>query len=556
VAYPHRHISRRLARLIAVVAVVGLALPALAGAAGASSPQRPGSSKAQASGGNLTFGLEAETLPGYCLPTSHAAISGIQVISAIYDTLTIANDKGIAVPYLAKSVTPSTNNTVWTITLRPGIQFQDGTPLDAAAVKLNLDSYRGAPGAPNASPDLFKIYLGFISDVSVVDPMNVKVTLNTPVAQFPAYLYSSGRLGIMAPAQLNASASDCNTKMIGTGPFKLAPNGYQLNEHLIVNKNPNYWQKGYPKADSITFVVVIDGAQRNTELQGGQLDIMHQAGPLEVDRLRSLGSQFKLLTQPPGVREIAQYWVISKRAPFNSQAARTAFALAVDRKQILAIRAKNVFQLASGISDVATPGYLANAGYPAYNLKKARALVQQVKAQNGGQFNITLGVTQDQDGQAEAALMKDQLAKAGINAAILVTDQGTLINNAVAGTIDVLQWRNAYGTYTDLQDADTYVWLANINKGYLTNFGNYNDNQIQATLDQGRAATTTAQAKTIYQTLNREMAQKGYLLPTWYVDWTIAYQNNVHLTFVPLPDGNGKPRVAYGYVPLLGLSKG
>jgi peptide/nickel transport system substrate-binding protein len=534
VADPYRHAPRGLARLVAVVAAIGLALPVLAGAANAATPHRPGSSKTQKSGGNLTFGLEAETLPGYCLTKTHAAISGIQVIAAIYDTLTVPNDKGVPVPYLAKSVTPNADNTVWTITLRPGVQFSDKTPLDAAAVKLNLDSYRGAPGAPNASPDLFKIYLGFISDVSVVDPMTVKVTLNTPVPQFPAYLYSTGRLGIMAPAQLNAGDA-CDTKLIGTGPFTVQT--YLQNEKLVAVKNPNYWQAGYPKADSISFVPVPEGAQRNTELQGGQLDIMHQSGPIQVDNLRSLGSQVKLLTQKPGVREIAHYWVIAKKAPFSSQIARTAFATAINRAEIIQIRAKGIFQQANSLSDVATPGYLKDAGYPAYNLKKAQALVQQVKAQNGGQFNIILGTTTDPDNSAEAQLMKEQLAKAGISAAIAQFDQGTLINKALSGDIDVLLWRNLYGGYTNLQDADSYVWFANINKGYVTNFGNYNDDAVQALLDQGRAAATPAQAKPIYQKFERLMAQRGYLLPTWYVDWTIGYQNNVHLTFPPLPDG-------------------
>jgi peptide/nickel transport system substrate-binding protein len=551
VAYPHRDISRRWARLVAVVAAVGLALPALASAAGAASPQRPGSSKTQKSGGNLTFGLEAETTD-YCLSRAQLAISGIQVVAAIYDTLTVPNDKGVAVPYLAKSVTPNADNTVWTIGLRPGVQFQDGTPLDAAAVKLNLDSYRGAPGAPNVGP-LFPIVLKFISDVSVVDPMTVKVTLNTPVPQFAAYLYSTGRLGIMAPAQLNAGDA-CSTKLIGTGPFKLQT--YLQNEKTVVVKNPNYWQAGYPKADSITFVPVTDGATRNNQLQGGQLDIMHQSNPIEVDNLRSLGSQVKLLTQKPGEREIAQYWLISKNAPFNSQIARTAFATAVNRTEILQIRAKNVFQQANALSDVATPGYLKNAGYPAFNLKKAQALVQQVKAQNGGQFNIILGTTTDPDNGAEAQLLKEQLGKAGINADIQQFDQATLINKALTGSIDVLLWRNLYGGYTNLEDVDSYTWFADVNKGYITNFGNYNDPEIQALLDQGRAATTTAHAKTIYQKFNQVMAQRGYQLPTWYVDWTIGYQNNVQLTFPPLPDGGGKPLFNYGRIPVLGLTKG
>jgi peptide/nickel transport system substrate-binding protein len=536
---------------VAVVAAVGLALPALAGAAGASSPQRPGSSKTQKSGGNLTFGLDAETTD-YCLSRAQLAMAGIQVVAAVYDTLTVPNDKGVAVPYLAKSVTPNADNTVWTIGLRPGIQFQDGTPLDATAVKLNLDAYRAAPGAPN-SGILFKIYLGFISNVSVVDPMTVKVTLSTPVAQFASYLYSTGRMGIMAPAQINAGDA-CHTKMIGTGPFKLQT--YLQNEKTVVVKNPNYWQAGYPKADSITFEPVTDGATRNNQLQGGQLDLIQQPNPVEVDNLKSLGSQVKLLTQKPGQRDVAHYWLIAKNAPFNNQLARTAFATAVNRAEILQIRAKNVFQAANDISDVGTPGYLKNAGYPAFNLKKAQALVQQVKAQNGGQFNIVLGTTTDPDNSAEAQLLKEQLGKAGINADIQQFDQPTLINKALAGSIDVLLWEGLYGGYTNFQDSDSYVWFANVNKGYLTNFGNYNDDQIQALLDRGRAAKTTAEAKPIYQQFHQLMAQRGYLLPTWYVDWTIGYQNTVHLTFPPLPDGNGKPLFNYGHIPVLGLTKG
>jgi peptide/nickel transport system substrate-binding protein len=551
VAYPDRHLLRRLARLVAIVAAVGLALPALAGGAGAAAPARPGPAKAQKSGGNLSFGVEGETTT-YCLPRAQLAESGIQVAAAIYDTLMVPNDKGVPVPYLAKSVTPNSDFTQWTIGLRPGVQFQDGTPLDAAAVKLNLDSYRGAPGAPNSGP-LFSIVLQFVSDVSVVDPMTVKVTLKTANPDFPAYLYSNGRMGMAAPAQLNAGDA-CSTKLIGTGPFKLQT--YLQNEKTVVVKNPNYWQKGYPKADSITFVPVTDGAVRNNQLQGGQLDLMHQSDPLQVDNLRSLGSQVKVLTQKPGQREIAQYWLIAKNAPFNSQVARTAFATAINRTEILQIRAKNVFQEANSISDVGTPGYVKNAGYPAFDLKKAQALVQQVKAQNGGQFNIILGTTTDPAGSAEAQLMKEQLGKAGISADIQQFDQATLINKALTGSIDVLLWRNLYGDYTNLQDFDTYTWFANINHGYLTNFGNYNDDQIQALLDQGRAAKTTAEARPIYQQINKLLAQRGYQLPTWFVDWTIGYQNNVHLTFPPLPDGSKPAPFGDGHIPVLGLTKG
>ena len=60
--------------------------------------------------------------------------------AAIYDTLTVPNTKDEMVPYLAKSVTPDATYTTWTITLRDGIKFHDGTPLDADAVSQNIDA--------------------------------------------------------------------------------------------------------------------------------------------------------------------------------------------------------------------------------------------------------------------------------------------------------------------------------------------------------------------------------------------------------------------------------
>ena len=497
------------------------------------------------SGGNIKFGLEAETTD-YCLSRAQLAISGIQVVAAIYDTLTVPNSKGIAEPYLAKSVTPNSNDTQWTITLRPGVKFQDGEALDANAVKLNLDTYRGAPsGVAAAEGPLFTIYLSFIQSVTVVDPMTVQVTLKTSVPQFPAYLYSTGRMGIMAPAQINGN---CSTDMIGTGPFKLQ--SYQQNQQTVVVKNPNYWQAGYPKANSITFVPIPDGPQRNTDLQGGQIDITHQSSGLESAGLRAL-SGVRTLVQGPGEREIVHLWLLSNKAPFNSQLGRSAMAAAVNRPEINQIRNKGIFTVANGIFDSAIPGYVSNAGYPAYNLAKAKKLVAQAKAALGGQFNVTLGTTTDPDASAEAQLIKQQAAQAGINITIAQFDQATLINKALAGQIDILAWRNLYGEFTNGADADTYVWFAD---GYPTNFGMYTDPAIQTLLDQGRAATSVAQAAPIYQQFNRLMAQRDYVIPEYYVNWTIGYSSSVKIGFPPLP-GGGTPLFAYGRIPLLDVTK-
>jgi len=530
-----------------VVAAVALATVTATSGAGASARDRARQGKG---GGTLTFGLEAETT-NYCLSSAQLAISGIQVVAAVYDTLTVPDAKGKAVPYLAKSFEPNADFTEWTITLRDGVKFHDGTPLDAAALKLNMDSWRGAPGAPNVGPLLPFVFQN-VTDVQIVDPLTVKVVLDTPVADFDMGLYGVGRFGIMAPAQLNAG-SDCATKMIGTGPFKLE--SYKQNEATTVVRNPDYWQKGYPKVDRIRFVPVVDGAARVTQLQGGELDLMHTSGALQIDSLRSLGDQVKLLEQKPGLREIRYYFLLSDKPPFDDPDARAAFATAIDRAKINQIRNKGIFEVANGLMDRFAPGYLKNAGYPKYNLKKAKALVAKVKAKTGS-FKVILGTTSDPDNSAEAQLVKEQLEQAGIDAEIAQFDQATLINRALARSIDVLFWRNLHGGFREHNNADTYVWFANKDTGNILNFAGFNDPTTQGLLEQGRGESDLAQVRKTYQDFNRAIAEGGYLLPMWFVNWTIGAQPDVTIGFPPLPDGEGKPAFLYGRIPVLGLRKG
>ena len=548
-AETHRHASRRRwTRLTASIAAISIVTFAFAAAGGASAPDRVRHAKGPS--GEITFGLEAEST-NYCLSRAQLAISGIQVVAAVYDTLTVPNAKGVAVPYLAKSVTPNADFTEWTIGLRPNIKFQNGEPLDASAVKLNLDNLRGAEGATQSGP-LFTIILKFIADVQVVDPLTVKVTMNTPVVDFPNYLFSQGRWGIMAPEQINAGEA-CATKMIGTGPFKLE--SYAQNEKTVVTANPDYWQKGYPKVKQITFVPVPEAAVRVNQLQGGQSDVIHTSSATQIDALRQLGpSTVKLLTQKPGVREMRYYVLLSDTAPFNNPDARKAFAMALDRDEINSIVNKGIFDRSNGLMDVGVPGYLKDAGYPKFNVKKAKSLASKVKSADGS-FSVILGTTTDPENSREAQLMKEQLGKAGIDAEIAQFDQATLINKALSGDIDVLLWRNLHGGYTNSTDSDNYPWWANADTGNLINFSKFNNPDTQALLEQGRGESDKAAITKTYQDFNKAMAQNVYILPVWYVSWTIGYSPDVKLTLPPIPDGQGKPLFVYGRIPVLGISK-
>ena len=158
---------------------------------------------------------------------------------AIYDTLTVPGADGKIHPYLAQSVTGNANGTVWTIKLRSGIKFSDGSALTAQVVKDNLDAYRGAL-KPIRNPLLFSFVFSDISAVTVVNPLTVSVTTKRPWQAFPWFLWCSGRLGIMGEAQVK-SPKNCNTDLIGTGPFKEV--SWVEGDKFVAKRNPNYWQK-------------------------------------------------------------------------------------------------------------------------------------------------------------------------------------------------------------------------------------------------------------------------------------------------------------------------
>jgi len=529
-------VSTRLrARLGAAVLAVASATAVLVGvapSASAASSPKPG--------GSVTYGLEAETGGGWCPKNAQLAISGIEVGAAIYDTLVVPNTKGQIVPYLAKSIEHSADYKTWTVTLRDGIKFHDGEALDAAAVVQNIEAYRSSPLIGAALQD--------VDTVTATSPSVVTITTKVPWVAFDWFLYLDGRMLIEAPAQL--TSPDCASDLIGTGPFKL--DHWTVNQELVAVKNPDYWQKDskgqkLPYLDKITFKPVAEAGQRVNSLQGKTLDIIHTSDGQQVDAIEQQASNYNLLKEQPGRREVRYYLMNVKDAPLNDANARKAVALAIDRNQINQLRNDGIFTVANGPFDSDVPGYLKNTGYPKYNLAQAKKLASAYKAAHGGQFSVVLEHTNDPANTAEAELIKEQLAKAGIDSTLKQDDQTAFIAAAVGGNFSILLWRNHPGDDPDVN----YQWWQD---GSILNFGKFVDPQMQTLLDQGRSETDPAKRKQIYQQVNKQFATQLYNVWAYYAQWVVAAQKNVQgLMGPPLPDGGGQPLFLYGRHPLLGI---
>jgi peptide/nickel transport system substrate-binding protein len=493
-------------------------------------------------GGNLVYSLEADTTGGWCLAEAQLAIAGIQVARAIYDTLTAPDGDGNIKPFLAESVTPNADSTVWTIKLRPNIKFHDGTPLTAQVVKDNIDAYRGK--LPERHPLLFTFVFSDITKVEATTADTVTVTTKRPWPAFPWFLWSSGRLGIMADAQLK-DPKNCNTNMIGTGPFTKA--SWTPNEQFVAKKNPNYWRKDadgvqLPYLDQITFIPQENGPERVKGLEAGDYTVIHTSGPQEISQIRKDVDSGKLKdTESDKFAEVGYTMLNTTKAPFNNQNARDAFAFAVDRDVVNKVRYNDILTNATGPFAEDVTGYLADTGLPTFDLQKAKDAAAKYKQETGQDLSFGLSHTSDPETTKTAQLIQSMLKTAGINANLVpVPDQSTLINQAIARNFDSVLWRNHPGADPDTQ----YVWWHCDNAPPAAcdnpvNFGGYNNAEINKLLDDGRVELDPAKRKTIYEDLNKAFAKD---LPNLWGQWTlwaVAYQPNVHGIMGPdLPDGS------------------
>jgi peptide/nickel transport system substrate-binding protein len=493
-------------------------------------------------GGSVTYALEAETSGGWCLPEAQLAIAGIQVARTVYDTLTTPDEAGAITPFLAESVEPNATFDQWTIRLREGVTFHDGTPLTAQVVKNNLDAYRGA--YPGRTALLFLFVFQNVAAVEVVDELTVRVDTATPWPAFPWYLWSNGRVGIMAQSQLD-DATSCDSVLVGTGPFRQEE--WAVNERFVATRYEGYWVRDaageqLPYLDRIEYLPIAEGTSRVNTFESGEADIMHTVNANDIDALLSMGDDIDVLTSDEYADVAFQQLNVAPGKVFSNPLARRAVAHAIDREAFNEVRDLGQRTLASGPFAPGNMGHLEDTGYPDYDPDTAEELVEQYERETGDRFRISLLSASDAGSSQGADLLQRDLEAVGIEVDRRQVEQASAVDEALAGNFDLLQAGNHPGGDPDLQ----YVWWAT---GSPVNIGRIADPELQALLDEGRTTTDPARRELIYQDVNRRFAEQLYALWQAWPRWYIASWPDVAGVAGPqLPGGSGPfPGLAAGH---------
>ena len=231
-------------------------------------------------GGTLRYALEAD-VDGLNPVSSAFSAPGLLMGVAVFDTLAVFDDADQWQPYLAESFTPNNDFTVWTMKLRAGVSFHDGTPLNAAAIAVNFGTVLKDPLVGLAVRPFYNLD----NPIEIVDDLTVRFNLSGANASWPTS--QTGQLGMVAsPVWLEAALEDptLNQAPVGTGPFVFESRSEDSVTRMVRNET---WWNGDVYLDAVEFVTVTDPDTRNDLLFQGEIQALQTTNAASVDDLRN-----------------------------------------------------------------------------------------------------------------------------------------------------------------------------------------------------------------------------------------------------------------------------
>lgn len=369
-------------------------------------------------GGSLKVGMI--TAVDSLDPNLALSTGGIGVAQAVYDSLMWIDSNGKVVPQLAQSL-ESTDSQHYTLKLRSGVKFTDGTPLNADAVVDHLTKYIAAKKARDAGT------VAQATGITKTDDLTVSITLKAPNADWP-FVLTGGAGWIPSPAAVASEGAGFGQKPVGAGPFKVQGD-VQSGKDIILVRNDGYFDSRYPYLDQMTFVTAIDNQARLAALQSGDLDLASTTNPADFKVAKDAG--LTVLQQP--TYSYLDIMFNTAKPPFDDVTVRKAIMQAINTDGISKAKFGGLAQPMKGWFVENHPAF-TQVDYPKYDVAAAKKAIDAYKAK-GGNPDFTL-VTNTPDFKDVASLIIPMLSDIGVTMTYKGEDQSTMITEAASGNYE------------------------------------------------------------------------------------------------------------------------
>lgn len=300
-----------------------------------------------------------------------------QYLYMIYARLINQNPKtGAFEPGLATSWKfTGPNNLTFEMSLRHGVSFQDGTPLNAAAVKTSLEHFIKAGVLPDLSS---------VASISTPGPYSVILHLSSQFSALPAILADRAGM-IISPAALAKYGKNIGTHPVGAGPFEFVSE--VPNSSITLKRFPGYYQSGFAKAKGITWQIFSSPVTMENALRSGSIQIASGVPPTDAAALKS-DSGITVSVGPS--LSYTGLWLNTKLSPVNNQDVREAIQYALDRNTLAKAATDGSGKPAWEVVPPGTPDYVANPPTYSYDPSLAKELLARAGYSKGVKLSCIL----------------------------------------------------------------------------------------------------------------------------------------------------------------------
>jgi peptide/nickel transport system substrate-binding protein len=518
---------RKRSWLVAPAAFAAVLAMVAAGCGGSSSSSSGNNSSTASSGSSSSgktfanFRLAYDTGIDYLDPALSYTVEGWGIMWNVYLPLlgykhVNGPDGATIVPYLAQDLPKVTNGgKTYTMTLRSGVKYSDGTPVKASDFKSSIvrdfkvDSpgvgfFGGIVGSDNAKS-------GDISGITTDDKTGkITINLTAPQGDFENILATT--FAALVPP--NSPAKDMSSKPLpATGPYMIK--SYKANKQAIVVRNPNFdvslFDGNVPKGnpDRMTIDILGDPGVALQRVINGQDDYDFQQPP--PDRLSSIQSKYANQIKVYTPANTYYFFMNDKVPPFDNLKARQAVEYAIDRTALVRVYG-GLGQPTENILPPTYPSYKKHDLYP-FNLAKAKQLVA---ASGDKGMSVTVWNHDRGNDPKATAYLVDQLNKIGfkakekiINSAVYWTTVG---NQATKAQIGFADWFQDYPHPLDWFDV-----LLNgdrITQTHNNNYSNFDDASVNAKIDSlKKQPSLTSSVNAQWASLDNQVMEQAAWAP-------------------------------------------
>jgi peptide/nickel transport system substrate-binding protein len=462
-------------------------------------------------GGTLTMAIQQT--PRHLNPAVQSGTATGQPGTQLFASLLRYDEGWEPQPYLARSWDVSEDGLTVTIKLVEGATFHDGEPITSADVAFSIETVK--------ANHPFKSMFAPVETVEMPDAGTAILKLSKP---HPALLLAmSSQLLAIIPKHVYGDGQDpkshpANSEgVVGSGPFKLVE--FKRGEHVILERNENYFMDGLPYLDRIVMRILPDESTRAIALESGELQMSgFESNPRNIVRLKK---NQDLRVSSEGYAAIGPVnWLAfnTKGEITGDPKVRQAIAYAVDRDFIN--KALNLGTAPAALTGIHPGSPFYNDTVEAYNLdlEKANAILDEAgyaAGANGNRFSLTVDYGWPAM-KPYAEYLKPQLKKIGIDV-------------AVRSSADFPTWAKRISTWDfDMTMDNVFNWgdpvigvhrtysSDNIKEGVIwSNTQQYSNARVDELMEIAGSTNDAEKRKALYAEFQEIIAAELPLYPLW-----------------------------------------